>query len=1065
MCDVCEAMFMIQRTYEVMLEGEHDLLASWAQGRAVLKKIREDPHYESASCVYVRLLFGNVARDRAAKAAEYVQSALPRAHVAGMSLTLFAQGNQDKVFVRLSVIYFERARVSLLAHGQDMDCCATAGRELGKRIAAMKDVKAVEVLVTGGIHVDVSKFLAGVTEGNESVPFFGAVAGTFEVTGGKENFNIFHIAGGDVSKFPEDRGIVQYVIGDAKVRSGAVLAVFAGEDLHVRADYIMGWKPLGRELEVTESDGDNCVVRIDNMPAAEIYHRYLNVHTDDKFLFNICEFPLMVERNDCLMARVPPCYDDDGRLYFNCDIRQGEKLHLSYGHPQEILRETWHASEEMRFFSPESLWFCACGNRAFFLKENAKVEIDDYARICPDLSISNGQGEIYVHEGKGGMLNTALVVVGMREGEPEALPQAVDICNCPYSQPSQIIPLSTRLATFLDVTARDLKEMAIEAKKASVAKSQFLSNMSHEIRTPINAVLGMDEMILRECKDKTILEYAENIRLAGNNLLRLVNDILDFSKIEAGKLEILPVEYALSSVLNDLVNMLQTRAEKKGLHFVVQAPEDIPSILFGDEIRIKQVITNILTNAVKYTEKGTVTLSLSYEKGEGEEILLRVSVRDTGIGIREEDIEKLFNAFERIEEKRNRAIEGTGLGMNITQRLLDLMGSKLEVSSVYGEGSVFSFAVAQKVMNWDPMGNFEDAYHRMLDRRAEYKESFTAPKAKILVVDDTVMNITVMKGLLKQTKVQIDTAESGYECLHMVTKEHYDIIFLDHRMPGIDGIETLHRMRDLPGNLNSDTPVVSLTANAVSGARTMYIEAGFQDYLTKPINSAHLENLMVRYLPKDKVILGEVSEEPTEAPGEDGGIPRWLTEVEGLDTKEGVVHCGTAETYLGALTVFAEAISSGADEIERYFRQKDWKSYTVKVHALKSTSRIIGAKELSERARRLEDAGNSGYLEEIVQSTPPLLALYRSYGEKLAPLLAPKEDGEEKPEMEEAELREAFDTLREIAATFDYDNLKFLLDSLADYRLPKEAEKTYLAVKEAARLPDWDKVREALGAG
>ena len=342
---------------------------------------------------------------------------------------------------------------------------------------------------------------------------------------------------------------------------------------------------------------------------------------------------------------------------------------------------------------------------------------------------------------------------------------------------------------------KQLRQEKLLALKASQTKSDFLSNMSHEIRTPINAILGMDEMILRESKDKNILEYAENLRHAGNNLLGIVNDILDFSKIEAGKMEIINVEYSLSSLLNDLVNMIQKRAEKKNLKLIVNADENLPSVLYGDEIRIKQIVTNILTNAVKYTEKGSVTLNVNFEPHDENSIWLKVSVVDTGIGIKEEDIEKLFKAFERIEEERNRTIEGTGLGMNITQQLLSMMESHLDVSSVYGEGSTFSFKLAQKIVNSEPLGNFSDAFKSSLTQHKEYHEKFTAPNAKILVVDDTVMNLTVVKGLLKQTKIQIDTAESGYECLDLVKKNHYDIIFLDHRTPGLDGIETLQKMR------------------------------------------------------------------------------------------------------------------------------------------------------------------------------------------------------------------------------------------------------------------------------
>ena len=608
--------------------------------------------------------------------------------------------------------------------------------------------------------------------------------------------------------------------------------------------------------------------------------------------------------------------------------------------------------------------------------------------------------------------------------------------------------------------AKNLAHEKVLADSANKAKSEFLSNMSHEIRTPINAIMGMDEMILRECKDKNIIEYADNLQHAARNLLSLVNDILDFSKIEAGKMEIIPVEYHVSSLLNDLVNMIQSRAEKKGLDFRINVSQNMPSVLFGDEIRIKQIITNILTNAVKYTEEGSVTLNITTREMNVDNIYLCVSVADTGIGIKQEDIDKLFNAFERIEEERNRTIEGTGLGMNITQRLLKLMGSKLYVESVYGKGSTFAFQIEQKVMNREPIGNFQEDYRNNLNSHKEYHEKFTAPDARILVVDDTVMNLTVVKGLLKQTKIRIDTALSGPDCLKMVTKAKYDIIFLDHRMPGMDGIETLEEMEKLPDSLNKDTPVISLTANAISGAREQYIAAGFQDYLTKPINSVQLENMIIKYLPADKVKTADDSIE-TEMT-EEMNLPEWLTKVEGLNISEGISHCGGTEAYLDALTVFAESIIPASNDIENYYKSGDWKNYTTKVHALKSTSRVIGAAELSEKARRLEDAGNSGYINEIQQDTEPLLKLYRSYAEKLAPLIQTDEDDSDKPMIDPAELSEAFDAMKDIAASFDYDSLMFVFQSLDEYRLPDYEAERYKQIKEAAAKLDWDTINKLL---
>lgn len=527
-------------------------------------------------------------------------------------------------------------------------------------------------------------------------------------------------------------------------------------------------------------------------------------------------------------------------------------------------------------------------------------------------------------------------------------------------------------------------------------------------------------------------------------------------------MEIIPVEYSLSCLLKDLINMIQPRVEKKNLTLETNVNEKIPDILCGDEIRLKQVVVNILTNAVKYTEYGKITLTVNFEMLNENAILLEFSVKDTGIGIKEEDIPKLFNAFERIEEERNRTIEGTGLGMNITQQLLQLMNSRLEVSSVYGEGSQFSFKVEQKVINSEPIGDFTEAIRDSLKHHKKYHEKFIAPNAKILVIDDTVMNLTVIRGLLKQTKIQVETAESGYECLKLIEKKRYDIIFLDHRMPGMDGIETLQRMKTLQGNKNHKTPVISLTANAISGAREQYISAGFTDYITKPVNSVALENLIIKYLPKNLVEIS-TAEENSADEEKNLNLPDWLKKVDGLNVKEGIKHCGDVELFLDALTVFAEAVESGADEIQKYFDTEDWKNYTTKVHALKSSARVIGANELSDRAKRLEDAGNSNYIDEIKRFTAPLLELYRSYSEKLSPLIKKEtSDDSNKIPIEPAELAEAYETLKEIAASFDYDSLEFVLQSLEEYKLPPDDAEKFSKLKDAAAKLDWEEIKNLL---
>lgn len=606
-----------------------------------------------------------------------------------------------------------------------------------------------------------------------------------------------------------------------------------------------------------------------------------------------------------------------------------------------------------------------------------------------------------------------------------------------------------------------LIDMSERALAASEAKSSFLSNMSHEIRTPINAVLGMNEMILRECEDKSILTYSESIRTAGTTLLGLINDILDFSKIEAGKMEIIPVDYDLSSVINDLVNMIQTKADAKDLILELEISHTVPKILHGDEVRIKQVITNILTNAVKYTEKGTVTFWMEYAKipDEPDYVMLKVMVKDTGIGIRKEDMRKLFSKFDRIDEERNRNVEGTGLGMSITKRLLEMMGSSLVAESIYGLGSKFYFELKQKVVRWEELGDYAAAYRDSLGQREKYHEKFRAPDAHLLVVDDTPMNLVVFRSLLKQTAVKIDTANSGAEGLSLSLEKKYDMIFLDHMMPEKDGIETLHEMRADKNDQNKETPVICLTANAISGAKEKYLAEGFQDYLSKPIDAEKLEEMLIRYLPEDKVITAPNDEEALEAESEEKPLPDWLLSCKDLDLGEGVKNSGGAEEYLSVLSSFQAVVSEKADEIENFYKEGDIRNYTIKVHALKSSARIIGAKELSDMAKSLEDAGNANDMAYIDERTGELLKLYRSYDEILAPI---NEVSEDLPEIPQETLKDAYEAIGEFITMMDLDLVLMTLDSVKEYRLSPKDSECFRKIRVKASQLDWDGIKEIL---
>lgn len=392
-----------------------------------------------------------------------------------------------------------------------------------------------------------------------------------------------------------------------------------------------------------------------------------------------------------------------------------------------------------------------------------------------------------------------------------------------------------------------------EIEQIARSKDVFFANMSHEIRTPINTIIGLNEMTLRENITDEIAENAVNIQNASKMLLTTINDILDLSKLESGKMDIVPVQYEVSSMFSDLVNLIWLRANEKELEFKVDIDRNIPSMLYGDEVRIKQVITNLLTNAVKYTEAGSVTLIAKGERLSTDSLRLRISVRDTGMGIKRENLDDLFRSFKRVDEKQNRNIEGTGLGLSISKQLMEMMGGKISVDSVYHKGSVFTIELEQGIVNRMPVGVIDFAAQRKFAGRQHYKQSFMAPDARVLVVDDNNMNRMVVKKLLRGTEVQVETAESGRECLKKTAESFYHVIFMDHMMPDMDGEETLQAVRSQTKGFCQNVPVIALTANVMTNAEEVYQGMGFDGYLAKPINSMLLEAALIKYLPEELI--------------------------------------------------------------------------------------------------------------------------------------------------------------------------------------------------------------------
>ncbi len=535
---------------------------------------------------------------------------------------------------------------------------------------------------------------------------------------------------------------------------------------------------------------------------------------------------------------------------------------------------------------------------------------------------------------------------------------------------------------------RKEKRSQQEAEAANMAKSSFLANMSHEIRTPINAILGMNEMILREEKDPAIRGYAGNIQASGNSLLSIVSDVLDISKIESGKLEIIPVDYEVNSLISDCCNMAAGRAKAKELELLVECADNVPMKLCGDETHIRQIIMNLLTNAVKYTEKGTVKLIVSGRFTDGG-FVLKVDVSDTGIGIAEENLPQLFTQFQRFDLQRNRNIEGTGLGLSIVKRLCDLMSGTITARSVLGSGSTFTVELPQKVVDSTPCGGVNLNYSAGAEH--EYHHSFEAPEAKILAVDDLPVNLLVIANLLKETRIKIDTAGSGRECLDKCSQQKYDLILMDHMMPEMDGVLTFEKLHGDKSSPNFETPVIMLTANTLAGMREQYMDVGFADYVSKPVRGAKLEEAIRRNLP-ESLIKPASPEIPAEAVStEPSGFADICGAVPELNVNAALQYCcGSAELLNDLLHDFTE--NDHFSDLKAAFEEKRWEDYRRHAHSLKSTSLMIGLTGLSERARASELALKGGCTEFAELNHDSLIEEYSALLGKIKDYLKDKSE-------------------------------------------------------------------------
>jgi signal transduction histidine kinase/CheY-like chemotaxis protein/HPt (histidine-containing phosphotransfer) domain-containing protein len=616
-----------------------------------------------------------------------------------------------------------------------------------------------------------------------------------------------------------------------------------------------------------------------------------------------------------------------------------------------------------------------------------------------------------------------------------------------------------------------LEQAIEEANNANQAKTVFLANMSHEIRTPMNAIIGFTELALKQGVSKKVREYIDGIHLASRNLLAIINDILDISKIESGKMELALDNYYLSDLLDDVSLIISQQTSKKGLTFITKIHNSIPTQLYGDKVRIRGVLINILNNAVKYTKKGNVTFETMVIFNSEDTVQLSFVISDTGIGIRPEDQGKLFQSFERLDTKVHYGVEGSGLGLAISKGYVNLMGGKITVDSVYGEGSVFRVDIEQKVIDATPI-QYQFSVDRIPAETPSAKQ-LTVYNTRVLLVDDNHINLMVAKGLLESYGLVVDTVSSGAEAIECCKTTHYPLIFMDQMMPEIDGPEAMRQIRALDSyyEAGGKGKIIVLTADAIRGAREKLLAQGFDEYLGKPMNLRQLERLLARYISEENIKLTEADPaDDVDSANDSAELAYLKNTLPNIDVSFGVENCGgKVSDYLNVLKINYSYGDKNLNELEELFRAKDYENYTIKIHALKSNAKSVGAQKIASLALEQETAGRAGEYSYIDAHFADFKRRYTAHLKKLGivldhyHMLEPVNPDAERKTISANMFSGILSNIRSHVDAFAFAEVFEILENLKNYQIPESYQKVFdklqllmddLAVDEIRELID-----------